>query len=478
MGINTNLPKAGLVLFEANWFSDLGIGESGSSMGDLNSLIKHDKEKILSGLKKIVNVVYPGSVHDMETANTALEVFKTEKVDVIIFCYVTWSEDLTLIEMLKNIREIPVIYWQFLTGFYTSGKYAPIELYHNCGVVGSLQGSASLKKFGKKFKLVIGEAGDSAAMAKIASYSKAAMVKSVLKNSTIGLLPFRNDQMRGTIFDEFMILKKTGLLLQMITLAELKNESRNIESRQTEEFIKSNKKLFKIDKNLNERDYMQAARVSLAMSNLYIKYKLNALALNDVSYELHGIIGLRPCLYPGIYNEIGAIIGLEGDVGVTIAMYILHLLTQKPVSFTEVLNYNPSGNTLNAGHPGPSNPMLASSGKSVTVVPDIEYMNSNDKYKYSGALEFIGAPGPVTMINMLDTGETIQMVVSSGTSLGGEIRVSHIPHFCIKMNVPVFEFLEKAINAGTTQHFAVVHGDLINNLEDLAGIMNFDIIVI
>jgi L-arabinose isomerase len=363
-----------------------------------------------------------------------------------------------------------------MTGFYSTGQYTPLELYHNSGIVGALQGSGSIKRFGKKFKLVIGEAGDEKIISSIVSFAKAAMVKSTLKKSIIGLLPFRNDQMKVTCMDEYLLLKKTGMLLQILTIAELKEEGLKLEESKIKDFMNWNINSFKLDKNVKEKDFIQASRVSIAMSDLYVKYNLDALAINDVCDELHRNVGLRPCLYPEIYNKIGAVIGFEGDISCTLAMYIMYMLTKRPIGFTEILNFNPEEGTINAGHPGPNNPMLAESYSGITIVPDVEYMDSNFEYANSATLELIAAPGKVTMVNLLDTGEEIQMILASGRSLGGHKRLPAFPHFCIKTDVPVLEFLEKVIRAGSSQHFAVVHEDIIEEFIDLADMLDLKVV--
>lgn len=470
------IPKAGLLLFEAKWFLDLGIGEAGSNIGDLSGLLNKEIEKIDNSLKGGVKLVNPGIIFDVPSARSALDLFKKEKVDLIIVCFLTWAEDRAWIEVLKSIGDIPIIYWQYMTGFYTDKQYTPLQLYHNSGIVGALQGSGSLKRFNKKFKFVIGEAKDEKVISKITSFAMASQVKNILRKSAVGLLPFRNDQMKVTCMDEYLILKKIGIVLQILTLAELKEKSISMKDEAVKRFMEANKKSFNVGKEMRKKDFLQASRVSLAMANLYVKYDLNALALNDVCDELHDTVGLRPCLYPEIYNEIGAIIGLEGDVGCTIAMYILYLLSKRPIGFTEILNYNTREGTINAGHPGPVNPLLASSNNEVTITPDIEYMNSDFEYAYSATLELIGKPGRITMVNLLDIGEDIQMIISSGESMGGHKRLTMFPHFCIKTDAPVLEFLEKVIRAGSSQHFAVVHQDLVNELVDLGNILNFKII--
>jgi L-arabinose isomerase len=478
MTLNNEIPKAGLLLFEAKWFIDLGIGEAGGSVGDLGSLLKQEITKIENSLSGKVNLVNPGIIFDIDSARKAMDLFYREKIDLVIVIYLTWAEDLAWIEILKNIGDTPILYWEYMSGFYTTGQYSALELYHNSGIVGALQGSGSLRRFGKKFKLVIGQADDMNAISGIVSFARAAMIKNILKDSKMGLLPFRNDQMKSTCMDEYMMLKKTGMLLQILTIAELKEESLSIKEEDVRDFMQYNINSFKLAGNVKERDFLQACRVSLALSNMYFKYGLSAMALNDVCDELHKNLGLRPCLYPEVYNREGAIIGFEGDVACTMAMYIMSLFTKKPAGFTEILNFNPKEGTINAGHPGPNNPMLAGSYGDVAIVPDVEYMDSDFEYAGSATLELIGAPGRVTMVNLLDVGDEIQMIVSRGNSLGGPKRLPAFPHFCIKTDVPVLEFLEKVIKAGSTQHFAVIHADIVNELLDLGSIMGFKIVQI
>ncbi|MHB1345893.1 MAG: hypothetical protein ACYCXK_00225 [Candidatus Humimicrobiaceae bacterium] len=470
------IPKAGLILFEAKWFLDLGIGNEGGSIGDLGSLLKGEIKKIETSLNGKVNLVNSGIIFDIDSAGKALDLFQKEKVDLVIVCFLTWAEDAAWIEILKNIGETPILYWEYMSGFYTTKQYSALELYHNSGIVGALQGSGSIKRFGKKFKLVIGEAKDKKIISDIVSFAKASMARNILKKSIMGLLPFRNDQMKVTCMDEYLLLKKTGMLLQILTIAELKEEGLKLKENTVKAFMKHNIDSFKLDSNVKERDFLQACRISLAMADMYMKYNLDALSINDVCEELHTHVGLRPCLYPDIYNEIGAVIGLEGDISGTLAMYMMYLLTKKPTGFTEILNFNPQEGTVNAGHPGPNNPLLAESPDDISIVPDVEYMDSDFEYANSATLELIAAPGKVTMVNLLDIGDEIQMIISTGTSLGGHKRLIAFPHFCIKTDVPVLEFLEKVIKAGSSQHFAVVHQDITSELVDLASILGFKVV--
>ncbi|MCL5985125.1 MAG: hypothetical protein M1371_00995 [Actinobacteria bacterium] len=472
------LPRAGLLLFEAQWFIDLKIGDKNGTIGDLGAQLEKEIARIEETLHGKVNLTNPGIVFDINGCAKAIELFKKEKVDCIIACFLTWAEDKAWIKFLVENGDIPLLYWGYTTGFFTTKQMTPLELYHNSGVVGTLQGSGSLKRFGRKFKFVLGSPSDEAVIQEIVRFANTARVVKKINQSAIGLLPFRNDQMKATCVDEYLLLKKIGARMQFLTLAELKEEGNRITEKQINDFIDENRRKYNISPDMRERDFREAARYSLAMSNMYVRYGLDALAINDVCDELHRTIGLRPCLYPEIYHEINAVIGLEGDVLCTLAMLILNLLTGNPVGFTEIFNFNPKETTVNAGHPGPVNPRIADREVDITIVPDLEYMDGPYEFPYSAAFELIGAPGRITMINILDIGENLQMIVSSGESIGRHLRITGFPHYCIRTDIPVEKYIEKIVLAGCTQHFAVVHGDMRKEAALLAELMSIEFITV
>ena len=70
------------------------------------------------------------------------------------------------------------------------------------------------------------------------------------------------------------------------------------------------------------------------------------------------------------------------------------------------------------------------------------------------------------------------MVISSGECLGGKEKLLGSPHAYLKLTTPLAEFFEKAVKTGMTQHWAVVHGDVVNELVALADILGVDRVLI
>jgi hypothetical protein len=69
-------------------------------------------------------------------------------------------------------------------------------------------------------------------------------------------------------------------------------------------------------------------------------------------------------------------------------------------------------------------------------------------------------------------------VISSGVAEGGPPRLLGSPHACVKLVTPPFEFFQRAIRTGMTQHWALVHADVVDELVALADIPELDAVVI
>jgi L-arabinose isomerase len=189
------------------------------------------------------------------------------------------------------------------------------------------------------------------------------------------------------------------------------------------------------------------------------------------------VVGLRPCLFTEKLAKSEVVVGNEGDLGGTTGMYMLRKLTGNPVMFTEVFNLDYDSNSVGAGHAGPANYLLAQSDSQVTITPDFELMDATSDI--SGVwMEFIGKPGKVTILNFICTLDNFQMTILSGESLGGVPRFDGYPHYQIKLEPDLKTFLYSNSANGTSHHWAVVNGDVKEELSYLADMLGVKKIIL
>jgi L-arabinose isomerase len=466
---NKPKPKIGLVFFAARWFEEVVLG-GGDIAEKFTQFLNEDTSKIISLLSLENDVTDFPVVTSMEKAWTVSDRLLAGNFDAVVFCSVVWTEDEYLLAFKDVMKIKPCIIWGMTPYKNSPARSGIMDLFRNSGIVGTVEGLNVVVKMGVKPFYVFGGYFDEEPVKKINRLTSVAKVFKDLKKVKLGILPYRNFQMVTTYIDEFRLYSQIGPVVEYISCLQLKKASDSIAEKEVDDFVTEINKKFKIDSRVSQDNLHRSARVSLGFEKIIIDNRLDGIALSDLIPELHEVVGLRPCLYTEKLAKSDVVVGNEGDLGGTTAMYMLRKLTNNPVMFTEIFNLDYESNSIGTGHAGPSNYLLAQSDDRVTITPDLELMDATSDI--SGAwMEFIGKPGKVTILNFICTLDNFQMTVLSGESLGGEPRFDGYPHYQIKLEPDLKTFLNSNSVNGTSHHWAVVNGDVKEELSYLADML-------
>lgn len=465
-------PKVGLLLMTAEWFTQIGASQ-GSFQG-LPQQLQDDAARIKEALCSEVHIVNAGVTATRQQLGEAVDLFKKEDVDLIVACQITWGEDRLIIDAVQKLPQMPFLLWCYSPFQNLPEQMSMRDLFRASGPVGALQASAPLKRLGKEFGFAFGSYKNQDAIRSIAAFSRACQTARELKNATVGILPYRCDQMTGTYVDEFRLKKEIGPELKYISINDYSRICAGISDQAVEGFVSDLKARFRLAENVTEPGLAKGARVSLGLAEVVEKYQLDALAFNDIAEELHQALGLRPCLYvPALFAR--AVVSMEAEVGGAVALLMLKKLAKKPPMYVEIFTYDESDSCLLAGHAGIHDINLAESDDAVLVEPDGEYVESEPD---SCWMRFRAKGGHVTMLSVFCDVDRFKMVITSGECLGGREKLLGSPHAYIRTKVPLAEFFAKAIKTGMTQHWAVVHDDVVNELVALADVLRLDKVLI
>jgi L-arabinose isomerase len=144
--------------------------------------------------------------------------------------------------------------------------------------------------------------------------------------------------------------------------------------------------------------------------------------------------------------------------------------------YTEVFAVDVEENCLLIGHAGIHDAVhLVESQADILVEPDGEYVESEPD---SAWMRFRVKGGQVTLLSVFCDVERFKLVISSGQAISGEPKLLGSPHAYVRLETPLAEFFEKTIRSGMTQHWALVHDDVVDELIALADILGLDKIVI
>jgi len=86
------------------------------------------------------------------------------------------------------------------------------------------------------------------------------------------------------------------------------------------------------------------------MTGTYVdEFRLDAVALEATSQELHRMLGLRPCLYvPALFDR--AVVSMEPEVGGAVALLMRKGLSGKPPMYAEIFTVDEVENCVLIGH--------------------------------------------------------------------------------------------------------------------------------
>ncbi|MFA5417766.1 MAG: hypothetical protein WC341_04850 [Bacteroidales bacterium] len=466
--------KAGLLLIASPRFKNLG---EGLSRGTYHERKLKDVEGIVESLEDSLDLVNPGIVYDRDEMEQAMKLFYNEKVDFIVANFLSWSEDFAWVRFLRDMPEIPILFVNITkdkVSFEDTLDEDDFIDYLCAGtLVGSLEGSGSITRTDRKnLKVVLGSKAE--IHEQILSFAKVAWVRSILRNSTLGLLANYNEAMWSTYMDPYNLFTRIGPELRFITYTALNDEIEKVTDEEVKVYKGELEAKHPVMDDVDEEKFYAAVRGSLGLAKLTERLGIDIMVFNDIDVAMFELIGHRPSFYPEAYERIRSVLVPEADMGAGIITYVLKLLSGKRVNFIEPFHIEAEKGTFAGGHAGPNDHTDPDFQKNVVISRDVRFAKT--KYKYAGApfAWYRISAGRKTMAQLAEDHGKYKLVCTMVDSLEGKHLFATYSHSIFRPLVPVKELFEKILKIGTTQHFAIVDGDYRKELSTFAEMMGFE----
>lgn len=448
-------PSVALLLLRAEWF------DSVVALPELVQAVQQDAVDIQLRLSQRLHIAFTWVVNSPASLDAAANALRQAQVDLFILVFQVWSEDFYLRPLLEALAGRPLAAWCYLP-WSSLPAYVPfVQVLRGSGPVGALESLGTLRNLGAAFSFTQGAADDPRVLDDLETAAQAARLQRQLRRARFGLLPARNDQMQSTFVDEFRLHHELGPTVEYLSVGELVRLAEQLSETEVMAFVAFLHEHYPV-RGVSEPTLLQAARASLALAHLGASRRLDVLVFNDIAPETHQLLGLRPALYPPLFEQTDLLVGLEGDLGAAVAMFILNRLTRSACLFAEFWFWDESENILVGGHAGPQNPATAAPGQ-VWISHDYEYAQSDAT---EGAhLQFVARPGRVTLLQLRGTPSGWQAIAAAGEALGVPARLEGYPHAVVRLDAPVDRFVRQAARIGTTQHWIVAYGDVLAQVQ-------------
>jgi len=467
--------KVGLLLIASPRFKNMGEGQK---RGTYHQRKTSETESLIDSLNTTMDVIYPGIVYERNDTQHAMDLFFAEKVDFVVAQFLSWAEDFAWIRFFRDMPEIPILFINPVkekVDFETTlDEDDFVEFLSSGTLVGSLEGSGSISRLGRKaVKVVMGSRDE--IRDEIIAFSKVAKVRSVLRNSTFGLLASYNELMWSTYMDPYNFFAKLGPEIRFIAYSTLQKEIDNVTNEETMTYKDALTSKYTTSDDIDNDKFLASVRASVGIAKLTERLGIDAMVFNDVDPAMFEIIGLRPGFYHPSFERNLSVLVPEADMGAGLITFILKLISGKHVNFIEPFHIESAENTFAAGHAGPNDHTDPNLTDNVIIARDVRFAKT--KYKYAGApfawYRFPAAK--MTMAQFIECNGKYKLVCSLVDCLESNKHLfASYSHGIFRPSMPVKEMFEKILKIGTTQHFAIVQGDYRKELRILSEIMEFE----
>ena len=466
--------KVGLLLIASPRFKNLG---EGLSRGTYHERKLKDVDEIVGSLQNSLRLVNPGIVYGRDDLEKAMDLFYNEKVDCIVANFLSWSEDFAWIRFLRDMPEIPILFVNIAkdkVSFEDTLDEDDFIDYLCAGtLVGSLEASGSVPRTDRKnLKVVMGSKTE--INEEIIRFARIAWVRSILRNSTLGLLANYNEAMWSTYIDPYNLFTRIGPELRFITYTALNDEINKITDAEVKAYKAELEAKHPVMDDVEDEKFYAAVRGSLGLARLTERLGIDIMVFNDIDVAMFELIGHRPSFYPETYERMKSVLVPEADMGAGLITYMMKLISGKRVNFIEPFHIEAEKGTFAAGHAGPNDHTDPDFQQNVVISRDVRFAKTS--YKYAGApfAWYRISAGRKTMAQLVEDNGKYKLVCTLVDSLEGKHLFATYSHSIFKPVVPVKELFERILKIGTTQHFAIVDGDYRKELSILAEMMDFE----
>ncbi len=464
--------KLGILMIEAERFRALGAGTENGTYAERKEI---EAKNYIAAFEDFAEVICPAPVYSREGAEDAARLFYNEKVDCVVAMFLSWAEDFAWIRFLRELAPMPLmlatVVRDSLSITDTNDEDQFVDFLAAGALVGFQEASGSFRRFDRPMSdICVGTLAEVSERVRV--FATAAHVRAKMRRARLSLLSCYNEAMWATYVDPYNLFFKIGPEIHFLSVMELVNEIEATSDEVTEGLVKSLEARYRVNDNVDREKFAASVRATYAMEQIAKRDDTDILVLNDIDTVLFANVGLRPGFAPLSPDEKMVIVP-EGDIGGAMATYILQQTSGKIANFIEPFYIDHENGGFVAGHAGPNN--YHACPENTRIARDERFAKS--KWKHAGApfAWYVFPAGVKTMLHMSEKDGRMKMVCTLVECLPTDHYLASYSHANFRhATLSPEELFERIAKNGVTQHYGIVDGDYLDELEALAKLCDFD----
>jgi L-arabinose isomerase len=458
--------KSGDLLSEKRAHQDLKIGflacgyfEYWRMYERLRAQVEGDMKKIADRLSRKHNIVYPGLVETLDTADAAGRRFKKEQIDLVIISEGTYCPDYFVHQALLHLSsDIPLILFASQPDVQLDYTVGYDQSLRNSGPMALVQLTGGFRKMGKfeKYEVVVGVIEDEEAYKEIDRIIQVHTTIKNLKHMMIGTVGHVFRGMYDFNFDKTFIHGRLGPHVMDIHLEHLGDVLDELEDNDVRitNLCRKVRSEYQVV-GLEYDDIFRAARLGIALQELIRRYRLHGLVLLgqhyiEVKANTSCYLGLSEILSTG-----QAVAVTEGDVLGCIMSKVLKDFTGHTAFFGEWEEIDQSLNAVMLLGHGFIDPRECRKDRPVQVNPACE------DWGFKGnSVGFLATypPGPVTMTHIIQDAKGWRLLISEGELLDTPSLKINECSLVVRVEKPIKDYFKELLRYGFSHHSIAAPG--------------------
>lgn len=449
-------PRVGLVLLRAVW-------NNCDEARDVVEEIEAASGGIVERLGSRFTVLGPWVVDGPESLEACRRSLAGVDLDMVLLVFQSWTDDTLLTSLLSAIGPLPLVLWCYIPWRRLPRQASFHQVVRASGTVAAISALGTLRNLNVPFLFTWGAPDDPRLLNDLQVAARAARVRQALREARFGVIPSRKMDAQSNLVDEDRLRADFGPEVVQIPVEGLRQAAEAVSEQAAAAYLQQAAELFESDA-LPEAALLGSARAALGLAALAESNRLDVLALNDASLELHRALRLRPALYPQLVDGPGPLYFPEADLSAATAGFVLRQLTGSPTMFLEFWYWDEAMNQVVAGHGGLQNPLVGMPGQ-VKICLDEKFCRNAEGQ--GARFHFIARPGRVTLFQLRSTPSGWQAIAATGVCLESLPVVEGFAHALLRLDTPIERMLNRLAEVGATQHWVMAYGSMMNELEAL-----------
>jgi len=443
-------------LAKGNWREPRVEAVREQSLGIMRNLWPAGKHRVVGGDRLITT--------DAE-ALVLLEEFERERVDVIVCQFITFALG-SIVPTLAERLECPLVFWSMPEPAMEGGRISSNSF---CAVN---MNAHALWKLGARY-LHVHTAPESADAKLRGALGPVSTIKR-LRRTKLGLVGTRAPGFYTSDANELLLRRRLGVEIDYITLLELTS----LADKAPTDKIDAALELLKANSGGVCGPTLGELRkgAALYLAFLEVKQRFNVDVFSVKCWpEFAQFYGIGVCAIMSMLNNQAIMAGCEGDIYGTVTMIMENEITGGLPFFCDLISIDGESNTGVTWHCGAAPKGLANPA----ATPNLRQHSIIDGGDKKGLTnEFPLKPGRVTLARLSETrnNDGYRMLITTGTGLETPQLLRGNP-LRVKFDVPLPVLAKKLVYEGFEHHFAVIHGEIVDELENLCRLLDIEPVI-